>query len=289
MGRAWRQDFESGTTPIACSICGMRCRFPDEIGISADKLFRCFAKCQEKTAYEVDQELAAFRTRREQPDTSLGIRPTYDPGGSDFFVAAKARMGTLLGADFSPSRVFFEDFDLDPSFAGFGWAKFATAGITQPEESVIRIDDTGAGRRIWRPDFPVPSVSGSFYASFRIKVRDQSGTVLMRPGVATLIGGAVTSNSVIAMAGGYLSTSSTTHFTHVFAGGSVTTSSVAVDAEWHTCELWWTGNGLVNGAIDFGSTASATPSASLVPPMVPFFQVSGATGNLDIDKAVYFS
>jgi len=65
-------DFVNGEVLTACSICGRRRLFPSQVVRSPDRLFRC-TDCNEKTVLEFDQEIAAARRRRPEPDIAVGI------------------------------------------------------------------------------------------------------------------------------------------------------------------------------------------------------------------------
>ncbi len=66
-------DFVNGEVLTACSICGRRRLFPSQIVRSPDRLWRCLDSCNEVTAFEYDQEIAASRRRRPEPDIAIGI------------------------------------------------------------------------------------------------------------------------------------------------------------------------------------------------------------------------
>jgi len=65
-------DFVNGEVLTACSICGRRRLFPSQVVRSPDRLFRCM-DCNEKTVLEFNQEIAAARRRRPEPDTAIGV------------------------------------------------------------------------------------------------------------------------------------------------------------------------------------------------------------------------
>lgn len=66
-------DFVNGEVLTACSICGRRRLFPSQVVRSPDRLFRCMESCNELTVYEFNQEIAAARQRRPEPDIAIGV------------------------------------------------------------------------------------------------------------------------------------------------------------------------------------------------------------------------
>jgi hypothetical protein len=73
-----RSDFVNGEVLAACSICGRRRLFPSQITYCPDRLYRCVDSCMEKSAFEYDQEIAAYRRRRPEPDVSVGVLSQFD-------------------------------------------------------------------------------------------------------------------------------------------------------------------------------------------------------------------
>lgn len=71
-------EFVNGEVLTACSICGRRRLFPSQVVLSPDRLWRCTG-CNELTAYEYNQQIAAARQRRPEPDTGIGIGSQFDP------------------------------------------------------------------------------------------------------------------------------------------------------------------------------------------------------------------
>jgi hypothetical protein len=70
-------DFVNGEVLTACSICGRRRLFPSQVVRSPDRLFRC-TDCNELTAFEYDQQIAAARRRRPEPDIGVGIGSQFE-------------------------------------------------------------------------------------------------------------------------------------------------------------------------------------------------------------------
>ena len=71
-------DFVNGEVLSACSVCGRRRLFPSQLTYCPDRLYRCSDACMEKSAFEYDQELAAYRRRRPEPDIAIGIPSQFD-------------------------------------------------------------------------------------------------------------------------------------------------------------------------------------------------------------------
>ena len=72
-------DFVNGEVLSACSVCGRRRRFPSEIAYCPDRLYRCLESCMELSAFEYDQQLAAYRKRRPEPDIAVGVASQFEP------------------------------------------------------------------------------------------------------------------------------------------------------------------------------------------------------------------
>jgi len=72
-------DFVEGEVLSACSVCGRRRLFPSQLSYCADRLYRCLEACMEKSAFEYDQEIAAYRRRRPEPDIAIGIKSQFEP------------------------------------------------------------------------------------------------------------------------------------------------------------------------------------------------------------------
>lgn len=77
-------DFVNGEVLSACSVCGRRRLFPSQLAYCPDRLYRCLDSCMELSAFEYDQQLAAYRKRRPEPDVSIGVASQFDPTPSDF-------------------------------------------------------------------------------------------------------------------------------------------------------------------------------------------------------------
>lgn len=73
-----RSDFVNGEVLAACSVCGRRRLFPSQLRYCADRLYRCTDACMEKSALEYDQEIAAYRRRRPEPDAAVGVPSQWD-------------------------------------------------------------------------------------------------------------------------------------------------------------------------------------------------------------------
>jgi len=75
-------DFVNGEVLSACSVCGRRRLFPSQLRYCADRLYRCTDSCMEKSAFEYDQEIAAYRRRRPEPDVAVGVPSQFDAIGA---------------------------------------------------------------------------------------------------------------------------------------------------------------------------------------------------------------
>ena len=75
-------DFVNGEVLSACSVCGRRRLFPSQIAYCPDRLYRCLDSCMELSAFEYDQQLAAYRKRRPEPDIAVGIMDQFSPVGT---------------------------------------------------------------------------------------------------------------------------------------------------------------------------------------------------------------
>jgi len=75
-------DFVNGEVLSACSVCGRRRLFPSQLRYCADRLYRCTDSCMEKSAFEYDQEIAAYRRRRPEPDVAVGVPSQFEPGAA---------------------------------------------------------------------------------------------------------------------------------------------------------------------------------------------------------------
>lgn len=72
-------EYRDGNTLMACSICGVRYVFPDEVRKSSDGLFRCLRTCDERPIRDRDKLIAQSHKRREVPPPKFGVNASYEP------------------------------------------------------------------------------------------------------------------------------------------------------------------------------------------------------------------
>lgn len=72
-------EYRDGNTLMACSICGVRYLFPDEVRKSSDGLFRCLRTCDERPIRDRDKVIAQSHKRREVPPPKFGVNASYEP------------------------------------------------------------------------------------------------------------------------------------------------------------------------------------------------------------------
>jgi hypothetical protein len=76
-------DFVNGEVLSACSVCGRRRLFPSQLAYCPDRLYRCTDACMEESAFEYDMKLSAYRRRRPEPDTAVGVASQFEPSAID--------------------------------------------------------------------------------------------------------------------------------------------------------------------------------------------------------------
>jgi hypothetical protein len=276
-------DFEAtGTSvPFACSICGRRRLFPDQLVYSDDKLFRCTDACDERTAYNVDQQRAAWRAPPEPVPSIGGPLPQGDVVTTFLQDAADFRSQVIPG--WTPSTQFYDDFTVIPGGVGSSWT-VATSGagtVTQPSANVARFDSPGTGSAaayVSSVSVPDPS-AGRFFCACLAKVSIATGVGVARTGTATNAGAAsAMMGRFSTAAGAYYSLSSS----------SVSRTTVELDtSKYVTFRVWWKTGGSVFGSVDdspFVFVRTAFSAARL-----PYISVQNAAARLDVTNYVAFT
>ena len=285
-------DFEAtGTSvPFACSICGRRRLFPDQLVYSDDKLFRCTDACDERTAYNVDQQRAAWRAPPEPVPSMSGALPQGEIV-TTFLQDAVDRRSQLIPG-WTPTTTFQDDFTVLPGAVGSSWSVQAGSGgtVAAPSVGVARFSASGTSSQA---DAWIPTVSaaatGNFYcaASFSlVSVPTGSGIALARIGACTLSLG-VPSSAAIAAGVRYPSVSASNYIL-TYIGSRNAISTVHMDAGVsHLAEMWWRGNGRVWAAIDGEVPISIVPAvATPWVALISAFATSGGAVSFDVTDYV---
>jgi hypothetical protein len=243
-------DFEAtGTSvPFACSICGRRRLFPDHLVYSDDKLFRCTDACDERTAYNVDQQRAAWRAPPEPVPSIGGPLPQGDVVTTFLQDAVERRSQVIPG--WTPTTTFYDDFTTLPGTGSSLWAIGGSGQITpptQPSAGVARFSDTS----MIAASVSVPTANAAnFYCAFKA-IAAVSSTSIMRCGI---IGGGIISAVGIFSAG--------SAFFRLSAGAVVSTPVEKETTNYHLFEMWWKAGGYTYASVDGSVYVSARPATA---------------------------
>jgi hypothetical protein len=248
-------DYLPGSVPMACSICGRRRKFPDEIEKSDDGRFRCLDACSERTVLSVDKERAAFRPQPEQPPPLFG-----SPVPARTFLQDSQALQQLRIPGWTPTTTFYDDFTIVPGGVGSSWsvATTGTGTVTAPSSGVARFTAGTGSAQSWAPSVSVPqATSGRFYcrARFAFPFTAEGAVSGLASFGATGVAG---TPSGFATRLGIRSVVSTSRYVLISLASAV--SAMYIDANEHIAELWWTGNGRAYACVD-----SSEPSFLIVP------------------------
>lgn len=260
MGRDWRHDFVDGETRMACSICGSSRRFPSEITYCVDKLFRCNDKCMERTTFEIDQDIAASRRRRVEPDTSIGNPASWEATQTFSAIAVERRAQLIPG--WTPTTTFHDTFDVLVGGGGSNWTTSITApgAVSMPSTGIAKMDSvsTAGVAQAWTTAVTVPRPNlGKFYMLAKFAVGTVVATSDLRVGVVEIIASVPQGRCEFVGARGSNSKGFYVAPAAVVAGAVV--SLTEIDAAYHYAELWFNGNGYSYGAVDFGNVGVVPP------------------------------
>lgn len=290
MGRRWRSEWVDGQVRATCGICGFPRRFPDELVLGSDNVFRC-EKCNETPVMETDKLLATFRATPEEQPRPIGLQPHSEAPRSLLTLAAERVVQLFTG--WAPTTTLNETFDTVPGGGGSSWSTGLYGGtITEASDGLARFDcPTGqTGAEAWVPTMTVPKPgTGRFYALFRFRFNSTAhATSTAILGASELVLGSP--SATVEEAVGVQGAVSTAFFRAPLSYGpglGITTAS-PIDAEWHYGELYWF-DGYVRGSIDFGNAGAKPIDPSGYTSLVPYIGVFGPPSQFDVSGAVFYT
>lgn len=265
---------------FACSICGRRRLFPDEMVQSDDGLFRCTVGngCDERTAYNVDRARAAFRPTPDMVPPKGGVLTVGDIRSVEeqFIDRAFTRARSLLGWA-SPGVAYVDTCEVSLYRAGSMWNQRLSSATIQPvsgtsTNGVLALSSgtsgaTAAQMRASGSPLVAPLL-GNGYMALDIACTSAKGTNSLLFGVVSSIG--------FPLLLGY--TSANANF--LLSASGTALSTVAVDTARHSIEAWWTG-AVVYFAVD-GETPQSLPISTSpgTTSVRPFAQLSRSSGEV---------
>ena len=262
------------SVPFACSICGRKRLFPDQMVYSDDKLFRCTDSCDERTAYNVDQQRAAWRAPPEPVPPMGGALPQADMVTTFLQDAADYRSQVIPG--WTPSTQFYDDFTIVPGGVGSSWTvvTVGTGAVSQPSANVARFDSPGpsGSASAYVASVPVPDPSaGRFFMACRAKITTSSPNGVARAGAGTTAGTFLAVDGINAFGSKFYSLSA----------AAVTNTQYELDTtKYVVLRVWWKTGGAVFGSIDdtpIVSTRSTFSAARL-----PYITAQNNAGRIDV-------
>lgn len=276
----------TGTSvPFACSICGRKRLFPDQLVYSDDKLFRCMESCDERTAYNVDQQRAAWRVPPEPVPPMSGPPVSWEDVETEqaFIDRAYARSVQLLGWSW-PGSVVVDTCDTLPYVAGSIWpsrSSSASAGpveVSLPATGTVRLSAGASGattrdlaaRTMWQPP-----QAGMGYVAIDMTIGTAIGANVITFGPVTATGFPLTLRC----------SNASPNFQIV--GGFAGTTSAPIDTSPHKIELYWFGgNGYLS--IDEGVAISQAVSTANASAARPVWRLTRSTSiNIDVRTMVF--
>lgn len=287
MGRRWRSEWVDGQARATCSICGFPRRFPDELVLGSDNVFRC-EKCLETPVMETDKLLAAFRATQEEILKPIGLMPDQDTSPTLAEYAADRVISLFTG--WTPSTTFTETFDIVPGGVGSSWTTGGTGTVSASGGIATLSCTAGQTRFIDAGSFTVASYpTARWYAAFRFAITTTPDTR------TTIAMGFYTSDAIsppvyVGAIGNPLY--SFGRSAGLFDAASEFTTIIHTDDDVHIAELWGTGDGYIRASIDQGPSmaigcgpnqSSLTLTASILLGVLS----AGATQTINLYDAVY--
>jgi len=283
-------DFEAtGTSvPFACSICGRRRLFPDQLVYSDDKLFRCTDACDERTAYNVDQQRAAWRAPPEPVPSIGGPLPQGEVVTTFLQDSADFRSQVIPG--WTPTNTLSDDFAVLPGAVGSSWSTSlsGTGSVMAAPGGGVRLSGGTGFANIYAASFSIPlPTAGRFYCRARFAAATPNG----------IAGVGVTSTAAGVPSGNRNTVGAVTTLTdvNVRMGSSTYRTDPRVYVEssttFHTTEMWWKGDGYLRFVVDgIGRLAKAPLVSELLTLPVPFCTTGlSALSIIDVTNYIAFT